>query len=459
MSKNKEANPAEACDVVVVGAGLAGLYAARELSAGGASVVVLEARARVGGRTESARIGNGFFDLGAQWIGPTQPRMNALVRELGVSTFPTHTQGRALMDLDGKVSAFAGTIPKLAPHKLLQLHLLIRQMEKLRKRVPVAAPETAPDAEALDAMSLESFKRSRLVPRDVGALLDASMRVVFGAEPAELSMLHVLFYANAAGGIMPLIETEGGAQQDRFVHGAQRVAEGLAEPLGERVVLEAPVERLVTEGDGVVAHTPRGAWRARFAVVAVPPVLAARIAYEPELPAARDQYTQRVPMGATMKVHTLYDRAFWREQGLSGEVVSNGTPLTLVLDNTTADGAQPALVSFVVGAHNRRWTREDPERRKRAVLAELVRFFGPLAGQPTHYVEKDWGPEIWTRGCPNGSFPPGSAFEYARFARAPIGRLHWAGTETSEEWHGFMEGAVQSGERAAREVLARLAAA
>jgi monoamine oxidase len=328
--------------------------------------------------------------------------------------------------------------------------------EAMRKRVSPERPFAAEGAVELDAATVASWQRRHLPSRVVRDVFDIAVRVIFGAEPGELSLLYFLAYAQAGGGLMHLAAIENGTQQDRFAHGAQGVALGLAAGLGERVVLSAPARRVEQDRTGVTVHTDKGAFRGRYAIVAVPPALAARIVYEPLLPASRDALTQRLAMGATMKHVAFYDRPFWRDRGLSGEVACAGGPVTVVFDNSPADGTRGALLGFVVGRHARELGERPAEERKRAVLAAFARFFGPEAGEPRVYVEQDWSAEAWTRGCPTGTMGPGTLTHFGPALRAPVGRIHWAGTETAVEYTGYMEGAVESGERAAREVAARL---
>lgn len=442
-------------DAAIVGAGLAGLAAARTLEDAGASTVVLEARDRVGGRTLSETIGAGVFNVGGQWLGPTQHRMARLVQEFGLATFPTHHAGRKIFDDGTRVRTYAGNIPALPLVQLLVLQRAMRRLDRLRRTVPPDRPHNAVHAERWDGETVETWKRRHVPSALVRGLLDAALRVVFGAEPRELSLLHVLAYLNAGGGLESLIGIEGGAQETRFVGGAQQVALRLAERLGERVVLAAPVAAIEQVADGVAVHAAGRTVRARYAIVAVPPPLAARIRFTPALPALRDQLLQRFPMGATTKVLATYARPFWREQGFSGEAVASDGPVTATFDNTSHDGAQPALVAFVVGEPARAWGARAADVRRQAILLALARFFGPDAGAPLEYREQDWAAEPWTRGCPVASPAPGALVAFGDALRAPTGRLHWAGTETATEWNGYMEGAVESGERAAREVLER----
>ena len=442
-------------DVAIVGGGLAGLACARAVVDAGGSCVVLEARDRVGGRTLSQTIGRGTFDLGAQWIGPTQDRMARLAADLGVDTFATFHEGRKVLDLDGKVSTYAGTIPSLSVPRLLEMQRVLSKVERLAKTVDLEAPARTKNAARLDAETLESFKQRSVHSHAVRELLDAAVRVVFGAEPGDLSMLHFLFYLRSGGGLMRLIEIENGAQERRFVGGAQSIATKMAARLGDRVRTGVPVRRIEQNDGGAIVRADGVDVRARRVVIAVPPVMASRIEYAPALPAMRDQLTQRMPMGATVKCIALYERPFWRARGLSGEGVANRGPASVVFDNTSHDAAQAGLLAFVVGGPAKTWSARTAEERKHVILSQLARMFGDEALDPTEYVEHDWSTEVWTRGCPVGLMTTGTLTEYAPALRAPCGRIHWAGTETATQWHGFMEGALESGERAAREVLAR----
>lgn len=441
-------------DVVIIGAGFAGLTAACRLQEAGLRVGVLEARDRVGGRSWSKAVGADKFDFGGQWIGPGQPRMYRLVRELGIETFATFHHGKKIIDADGELKTYTGSIPWLGPLSTLQLGAGLAWIERQRKRVPKDTPWQAPKAAKWDEQSAGALLR-RLRPTPVTlAAINGALRTVFGADPGEVSMLHLLHYINCAGGVMPLIETENGFQQDRLVGGTQQIAERLAERLPPGALrLSTAVTHIGWSEAGVRISSGGEAVRARAAVIAIPPALWGTLQFEPALPTLRQQLFQRLPMGATVKCFAFYERPFWRERGFSGEVVADG-PLSVVLDNTSRSG-RACLLGFVTGTPARGWSDRPAAERRAAILGCFSRYFGSDAASPTEYLEQDWATEPWSGGCPITNFPLGTLSVFGPALRAPLGPLYWAGTETARECTGFFEGAVESGERAAAEILSR----
>jgi monoamine oxidase len=320
--------------------------------------------------------------------------------------------------------------------------------------VPLDSPWTADHAAEWDAQTFASWIRRNAVTRGARELLTLYSEAVFAADPADLSLLHALFYTHSGNGVDVLAGTRGGAQQDRFVGGAQGSALALAANLGDRVRLAQPARRIDWSADAVAVLTDALLVTARHAVVAVPPPLSARIRYEPGLPAARDQLTQRLPMGAVIKCHAIYERPFWRDDGLTGQATTDVGPVKITFDNSPPSGSPGVLLAFVEGANARALSRLAADERRREVLGELAALFGPAAAQPLEYVERDWTGEEWTRGCYAALFTPGTWTQLGPALREPVGRIHWAGTETATVWCGYMDGAVQSGERAAAEILA-----
>jgi monoamine oxidase len=415
---------------------------------------VIEARDRVGGRTANASIGAGkVTEMGGQWVGPTQDRVLALAQELEVETFPTYHEGRNLLELGGRVRRYKGTIPRLAPHVLLDVQRALRKVRRAARRVPAEAPWTAPKAAELDSQTMASWVRKAARTKKARRLLEIAAGTVMGTGTAELSALWMLSYVSAAGSFDAMVDVEGGAQQDRFVGGSQRLSLRLAEELGEGLVLQAPVRRIAQDGGGLDVEADGFQARAHRVIVAVPPPLAARISFAPSLGGRRDQLTQRMAHGALTKCAAVYPEPFWREQGLSGQAVSDGGPVTTTFDNSPPDGAPGVLLGFIAGAEAIRHARRSEADRRRVVLECFERLFGEQAAKPGIYLETAWAEEQWSRGGPVCSFAPGALVNYGEALRQPAGRVHWAGAETATVWCGYMEGAVRSGERAAEEVL------
>ena len=456
-------------DVVVVGAGLAGLTTARRLAAAGHDVLVLEARDRVGGRTLNHPIGGGrIAEAGGEFVGPTQDHIVALAREVGVGTFDAYDTGNnvyvnGLIRLTYADTGPLGTAPP-DPLLLADIVKLSQQIDQMVARFPVASPWTAAKADRYDAETLETWVRANSLNADgIVALLRPFTEALLGAEPGDVSFLYVLAYVAAAGNettpgtFERLFDVRGGAQQSRLVGGSQLVAQNVAAALGARVQLATPVWRIEQGDDGVIVRSDRLTVTAQRVVVAVPPPLAARIDYAPLLPAARDQLTQRLGMGALMKVEAVYATPFWRTDKLTGQFLTVGGPVGYSFDNSPPDGSPGVLAGFVGGTQNRVWGPRPPAERRAAVLAQYARVFkDDRYLTPVDYFELDWTQEQWSRGGPTTIAGPGVLTSCGPALRAPVGRIHWAGTETSDYWPGYMDGAVRSGERAAAEVAAAL---
>jgi monoamine oxidase len=443
-------------DVAVVGGGLSGLTTARKLRARGHSVVVLEARDRVGGRTWTKRVRGAPVDVGGQWIGPQQKRIAALAKAVGVRTFPTYNTGLNVYERAGTLQTYTGAIPPAEPAAIGDIAVALNRLNNMAEQVPLGAPWTAAMAREWDGQTLETWKLANMTTDEGRDLLDLGVEAVFAGEPRDVSLLHVLFYIHSAGSFDNLINTAGGAQESRFVGGSQLVSRRVAAALGRRVVLGSPVRRIVQKRRGVLVESDRVEVTARYCVVTAPPALAARIEYLPGLPARRDQLTQRMPMGSVLKCHAIYDKPFWRDDGRTGQATSDTGPVKVTYDNSPPSGRPGILLGFIEGEEARTWGVRPKAARRAAVLAAFARYFGAEARSPRAYVEQNWMEETWSRGCYGAWAPPGVLLDYGKALRAPVGRIHWAGTETATEWSGYMDGAVQSGERVAAEVAALL---
>jgi monoamine oxidase len=441
-------------DVCIVGAGFAGLSAALRLKQAGASVVVLEARGQVGGRSWTVAMKDGgWVDWGGQWVGSSQERFYALIREMGCDTYPSPNVGktlqRSIYDADqyhrideDKDEPFPGSDV---------LKGVYQKLDDIADTVDVAAPWQHPNGKLLDSMTFAEWLRQN-VPHE-GARQFAATEVgsVPSASPEEISVLHLAWLIKACHGIGELF---GDAQADRVIGGTQPVARRMADKLKSEIKLNQPVRRIQWSDKGAVVQSDDLAVTARRVIVCVPPVLAGAIEYSPALPTNRMQVTQRWPQGLVIKVSMVYAAPFWRDDGLNGTSYDH-----ISVMGETADSSNPAeysktgiLTGFVYSDNARKVAPLPAEERRRMLLGEVAKRFGPKALAPVNYHESNWTEAQWTRGCFTGFLTPGATTLFGSAVRDPVGPIHWAGTETATDWPSFIDGAIRSGEREAEAI-------
>lgn len=476
-------------DVVIVGCGLAGLTVAYELSKSNPTlrVCILEGRARLGGRLKSITTQSGkLVDLGGMWVGPsTQPYVCGLLKELEIPIYAQYAEGVNIHDDGRRLHQYTGTIPSISIFSLLDTHFMLGRLEKLAQTIDLQSDGLCENSRMYDGISLYEFGRKHCWTEQAQSLLSVATRLVFGFESDEISVLYFLFYCKTAGGIRPLLDSDGGGQDSRMEGGTARLLSTLLTKLEAchyKVVYDSPVTHVsYSKTDGgacrsVLTCENGATYTCQQIVMCCPPSCLGRMSFSPAAPPWKQSMWRRSNAGCWTKIVVLYESAFWRNNGLSGscvcEYTSKERPLSGVFDYCDGSGGHPALCCFVCGDTGEDFATMSPSDQRVAVVSHLVLLFGPEAGE-AHIIDyhvMDWlhdpdgSPRFGSGGCPVDISALGFFREHSKHLRSPIcvsrrsdesltPAIHFAGTETATSWVGYMDGAVESGIRAAAEVL------
>lgn len=451
----------DSMDFVVVGAGLAGLRTAVDLQDRGMSVAMFEARQRVGGRVSSGvdpgggdggdgELAGVVCDLGGQWFGPGQTHVLALVDRLGLHAVPTAVPGRAIWCLDGHRKLGNSRRPPISVRALAEVVIAGVHLSSMLRSVHGEEPWKSRHAAAWDAISAEDWIRARFRTGEGRAVARLIIEGNMAVAPSDTSLLGLLFDMGTATSLRRLASAEA----FRLREGTYELARRLALPVHDRIKFGEPVRAIRQDGSGVHVASDTSVVRCRRVAVCVPPALANGIEFDPPLPEQRAAYLDRTPMGSCVKFHAVYGHPFWRSRQLSGQVFSADHLVALTYDNSPEGDRGPGvIVGLVVADRAKALGRHDPQVQECEILECLGELFGAAATKPRALVVKDWGSEEWTRGAYAACFAPSVWTTVGSSWRKPCGRVHWAGTETSAQWYGYMEGALRSGTRVVHEML------
>ncbi len=441
-------------DFCVVGAGFAGLAAARRLQDAGKSVALVEARDRVGGRVWNRTASDGtVVSVGGTWLGKGQDRMFALCRELSMEGYPQYDHGDNVLNLDGTNRRYRD-YPKIGLCGLASLGLAFWRLDRMVKRLPIAEPWKASGAKALDSQTLGAWLGSQWNVPSAAAqkLMRTTMTLLFCVDPDEVSLLGSFVLARGGAGFEYYVDSTI-TETHLIDGGAPELALRLAARLGPALHLSRPVRSIKQSSAGVEVFADRLTIESRRVIVATPPFLASRIEYEPALPAARTQLLYRMVSGSIMRGITIYDEPFWRNDGLSGMSVAPNSPVPVTIDQSPRSGSPGVLSSYIIGPQTIRAAALDPAQRRDIWLRALAARYGAKALSPREHLETDWAAEEWSLGGMIAHFAPGVLTNYGHALREPSGRIHWASAECATEMYGLIEGAVRSGESVADRVL------
>ncbi|MCL1125957.1 flavin monoamine oxidase family protein [Shewanella surugensis] len=465
-------------DIIIVGAGLAGLSAAKKLQEQARTFVVLEARDRVGGRllTEQFSLPSKsldapthyWIDSGGQWISPTQTSIRALADEMDVTTFTgAPDNGKVILIFKGEYYQLnlgedkpTGCFSKVVTlfkqnfsYDYNEFQTLELELDKMANDFSDGQPWGSPNAKKWDSITAQAWIDANAHTEGAKFLLNLSCLLAFAATPSDLSLLHLLFYIHCAGGLTKLHN----ALAYRLNGGAQEVPKRIAAQLQDNVKYGNPVSKIINNAEGVKVILSNGdVYEADHVIVTVPPALQANITFSPPLPASRRQLQQRMPMGSSVKCHLVYETPFWREKGYSGLVYSDEHVLPFITDNSNPQQSSPGILGCFLEAETVRKMMDKPIEEIQTLITKTIEdIYQPFIGtipKPVAVHVMRWSDEQWSGGAYAGMMPPGVWTGYQNTVRESVNRIHWAGTETATKWFAYMDGAVRSGYNAVDEI-------
>ena len=439
-------------DVLVVGAGLSGLYAAQLLQQAGLSVFVLEARDRVGGRALSQNLADGTtIDLGAQWINPYQKRMCALVQRYNLKTIVRHTQGDSIVGFGNHFQRMSGTTPPIPLISKLDLFQISWRIDRMAHQVPITEPWQYRLAEQLDSISFNLWLEKNTFTKEARAYWRYVVEAGTCASCDRLSALEVMHQIATIGGLKELEN----ADNVFLAEGVGTIAQKIANELGDCVHLSAPVRSLKYDGQLVWAITDWSEFYGKRAILALPPQLLAKISFDDRLADSLDRRSQNLVLGQIIKHVIVYERAWWRDLGLNGTAETPNEPIEFVADSSNNTGSPGVLVAFSSATHAASLSPIDKETRKTIVLTHIQKVLGKAPVPVKHFDSMDWISDFWSCGG-YGSRRAIGGWINRQNSNTPCDPVHFAGTETATEWRSYIEGALQSAERASAEVISAL---
>ncbi len=416
-------------EIIVVGAGFAGLAAAQVLAEAGLELIVLEARDRVGGRVESQRNSLGErIDTGGQYFCDDMPEIAALASRYAKTRVNALFDGRMLVD----PPVVAGPLDDL-----------FRRFVAIRDRAAALDPADP----AIASLSVRAWAEAQPDAYDAVRAFLCAIEGLW-CQPTDTLPLWYLASNDRR------ITNEVSELQYYLADTMHSLAEDMAATLGSRLRLNERVRALRYVADWVEVSTDSVNYRCRHVVFALPPASARRITYDPPLPVDLCQALSAWKSGKVIKALVRYDRPFWRDGGLSGTVFFFD-PVGLYACDASRDDRHAAIVMFAAGGLAIRWSALDLPALKATLVDKLATTLGPAAANPLDITVRNWTDDLFSGGGYSDTIADFSAIDAEEVMRRGLPRVSFAASELSPSYPGYIEGAIVAGRTAAAQVLKR----